>query len=164
MQDRRLAFVNGPIDRKTVSHDHLENPVSRYVVQACAVIPTALITGMRSDLPGEVTAQVTENVCPTGRYLVIPQGAKLIGTYDSKVAFGQDRLLLVWTRLIMPKGGLNRTGTPACGRSGGLHRPRRRGRSALEPAVHGGRALDGDRHRFATYRTRFARCGCHCST
>ena len=62
---------------------------------------------MRSDLPGEVTAQVTENVydSPTGRYLLIPQGAKLIGTYDSQVAFGQDRLLLVWTRLILPNGG-----------------------------------------------------------
>jgi type IV secretion system protein TrbI len=107
MQDRKLAFVNGPVDRKTVSPDHLENPVSRYVVQAGSVIAAALITGMRSDLPGEVTAQVTENVydSPTGRYLVIPQGAKLIGTYDSQVAFGQDRLLLVWTRLILPNGG-----------------------------------------------------------
>jgi type IV secretion system protein TrbI len=107
MQDRKLAFVNGPVDRKTVSPDHVENPVSRYVVQAGSVIAAALITGMRSDLPGEVTAQVTENVydSPTGRYLVIPQGAKLIGTYDSQVAFGQDRLLLVWTRLILPNGG-----------------------------------------------------------
>jgi type IV secretion system protein VirB10 len=107
MQDRNLAFVNGAVDRKTVSPDHLENPVSRYVVQAGSVIAAALITGMRSDLPGEVTAQVTENAydSPTGRYLVIPQGAKLIGTYDSQVAFGQDRLLLVWTRLILPNGG-----------------------------------------------------------
>jgi type IV secretion system protein TrbI len=107
MQDRKLAFVNGAVDRKTVSPDHLENPVSRYVVQAGSVIAAALITGMRSDLPGEVTAQVTENVydSPTGRYLVIPQGAKLTGTYDSQVAFGQDRLLLVWTRLILPNGG-----------------------------------------------------------
>jgi type IV secretion system protein TrbI len=69
MQDRKLAFVNGPVDRKTVSPDHLENPLSRYVVQAGSVIAAALITGMRSDLPGEVTAQVTENVydSPTGR-------------------------------------------------------------------------------------------------
>jgi type IV secretion system protein TrbI len=107
MQDRKLAFVNGAVDRRTVSPDHLENPVSRFVVQAGSVIAAALVTGMRSDLPGEVTAQVTENVydSPTGRYLVIPQGAKLIGTYDSQVAFGQDRLLLVWTRLILPNGG-----------------------------------------------------------
>jgi type IV secretion system protein VirB10 len=106
MQDRKLAFVNGAVDRKTVSPDHLENPVSRYVVQAGSVIAAALITGMRSDLPGQVTAQVTENVydSPTGRYLLIPQGAKLIGTYDSQVAFGQNRLLLVWTRLLLPNG------------------------------------------------------------
>jgi type IV secretory pathway VirB10-like protein len=106
MQDRKLAFVNGAVDRKTVSPDHLENPVSRYVVQAGSVIAAALITGMRSDLPGQVTAQVTENVydSPTGHYLLIPQGAKLIGTYDSQVAFGQNRLLLVWTRLLLPNG------------------------------------------------------------
>jgi type IV secretion system protein TrbI len=106
MQDRKAAFVNGAVDRKTVSPDRLENSVSRYVVQAGSVIPAALITGMRSDLPGQVTAQVTENVydSPTGRYLLIPQGSKLIGTYDSQVAFGQNRLLLVWTRLMLPNG------------------------------------------------------------
>ena len=106
MQDRKLAFLNGPVDRKTVSPDRLANPASRYVVQAGAVIPAALITGIRSDLPGQVTAQVTENVydSPTGRYLLIPQGAKLIGLYDSQISFGQDRVLLVWTRLILPNG------------------------------------------------------------
>jgi type IV secretion system protein VirB10 len=106
MQDRKLAFVNGTVDRKTVSPDRLENPASRYVVQAGSVIPAALITGLRSDLPGQVTAQVTENVydSPSGSYLLIPQGAKLVGAYDSQVAFGQDRLLLVWTRLILPNG------------------------------------------------------------
>jgi type IV secretion system protein VirB10 len=106
MQDRKLAFLNGAVDRKTVSPDRLANPASRYVVQAGAVIPAALITGIRSDLPGQVTAQVTEHVydSPTGRYLLIPQGAKLIGLYDSQISFGQDRLLLVWTRLIMPNG------------------------------------------------------------
>ena len=79
MQDRKLAFLTAPVDRKTVSPDRLANPPSRYVVQAGAVIPAALITGIRSDLPGQVTAQVTENVydSPTGRYLLIPQGSKL---------------------------------------------------------------------------------------
>jgi type IV secretion system protein TrbI len=106
MQDRKAAFVNGAVDRKTVSPDRLENSVSRYVVQAGSVIPAALITGIRSDLPGQVTAQVTENVydSPTGRYLLIPQGSKLIGAYDSQVSYGQNRLLLVWTRLIIPNG------------------------------------------------------------
>jgi type IV secretion system protein TrbI len=102
---RRLR-LNAAVDRKTVSPDRLENSVSRYVVQAGSVIPAALITGIRSDLPGQVTAQVTENVydSPTGRYLLIPQGSKLIGAYDSQVSFGQNRLLLVWNRLIIPNG------------------------------------------------------------
>ena len=106
MQDRKSAFLNGPVDRKTVGPDRLANPASRYVVQAGAVIPAALITGIRSDLPGQVTAQATENVydSPTGRYLLIPQGSKLVGLYDSQISFGQDRVLLVWTRLIMPNG------------------------------------------------------------
>jgi type IV secretory pathway VirB10-like protein len=106
MQDRKSAFLNVVVDRKTVSPDRLANPVSRYVVQAGAVIPAALITGIRSDLPGQVTAQVTENVydSPSGRFLLIPQGSKLIGVYDSQISFGQDRVLLVWTRLIMSNG------------------------------------------------------------
>ena len=106
MQDRKSAFLNAAVDRKTVSPDRLANPASRYVVQAGAVIPAALVTGIRSDLPGQVTAQATENVydSPTGRYLLIPQGSKLVGAYDSQVSFGQDRVLLVWTRLIMPNG------------------------------------------------------------
>jgi type IV secretion system protein TrbI len=106
MQERKLAFVNAPADKRTVSPDRLEIPVSRYVVQAGAVIPAALITGIRSDLPGEITAQVTENVydSPTGKYLLVPQGARLIGQYDSQISFGQSRVLLVWNRVIMPNG------------------------------------------------------------
>jgi len=106
MQERKLAFLNAAVDRKTVSPDRLADPTSRYVVQAGSVISAALVTGIRSDLPGQVTAQVTENVfdSPTGKYRLIPQGSKLIGVYDSQVAFGQDRVLLVWTRLIMPNG------------------------------------------------------------
>jgi type IV secretory pathway VirB10-like protein len=106
MQDRKVAFLTAAVDRRTVSRDRLANPASRYIVQAGAVIPAALITGIRSDLPGQVTAQVTENVydSPTGKYLLIPQGSKLIGAYDSQVSFGQDRVLLAWTRLLMPNG------------------------------------------------------------
>jgi type IV secretion system protein TrbI len=106
MQDRKLAFLNGPIDKRTVSRERLEGPASKYVVQAGSVIPAALLTGIHSDLPGQVTGQVTENVydSPSGRYLLIPQGSKLIGVYDSQVSFGQSRVLLVWTRLIFPNG------------------------------------------------------------
>jgi len=105
-QDRKLAFVNAPVDTRTTSPDRVAAPASSYVVQAGNIIPAALITGIRSDLPGQITAQVTENVfdSPTGRFLLVPQGTRLIGIYDSQVAFGQSRVLLVWTRLIMPNG------------------------------------------------------------
>lgn len=106
MQDRKLAFLNGETDRRTVSADRVQEKLSPYVVQAGTIIPAALITGIKSDLPGQITAQVTEQVydSPTGSHLLIPQGARLIGQYDSLVAFGQSRVLLVWNRLIMPDG------------------------------------------------------------
>jgi type IV secretion system protein TrbI len=105
-QDRKLAFVNASVDRRTTSPDRIAAPASSYVVQAGNVIPASLITGIRSDLPGQITAQVTENIydSPTGRFLLVPQGTRLIGVYDSQVSFGQSRVLLVWTRLIMPNG------------------------------------------------------------
>ena len=104
--DRKLAFLTAPVDRRTTSPDRVEAPASRSTVQAGSVIPAALLTGLRSDLPGQVTAQVTEPVhdSPTGRILLIPQGARLIGQYDAQVAFGQSRALLVWTRIVMPNG------------------------------------------------------------
>jgi type IV secretion system protein TrbI len=105
-QDHKLAFLNGAIDRRTTSPDHVQPAASKYILQAGAVIPAALITGLRSDLPGQVTAQVTEDVydSPTGKILLIPQGARLVGQYDAQIAFGQTRALLVWNRLIMPNG------------------------------------------------------------
>ena len=105
-QDRQLAFINAPVDRRTVASDRIAAPPTPYVVQAGAVIPAALITGIRSDLPGQITAQVTENIydSPTGRLLLIPQGTRLIGEYDNGVGFGQRRVLLVWNRLILPNG------------------------------------------------------------
>jgi type IV secretion system protein VirB10 len=105
-QDDKLAFLNGNVDRQTVSPDRLEAPASADILQAGSVIAAALLTGLRSDLPGQITAQVTENVydSPTGQILLIPQGARLVGEYDAQVAFGQSRALLVWTRLIMPNG------------------------------------------------------------
>jgi type IV secretion system protein TrbI len=105
-QDRKLAFVNASVDRRTTSPDRVAAPASSYVVQAGNVIPASLMSGIRSDLPGQITAQVTDNVydSPTGRFLLVPQGTRLIGVYDSQISFGQSRVLLVWTRLIMPNG------------------------------------------------------------
>lgn len=105
-QDKQLAFLNAPVDRRTTSSDRVTAPASPFVLQAGAVISAALITGIRSDLPGQITAQVTENIydSPTGRILLVPQGTRIIGQYDNNVQFGQRRVLLVWNRLIMPNG------------------------------------------------------------
>lgn len=105
-QGRKLDFLNQRADRAVYNPHALQDPVSPYQVMAGTVIPASLITGIKSDLPGVVIAQVTENVydTPTGRYLLIPQGARLIGKYDSVVAFGQSRALVVWNRVIMPDG------------------------------------------------------------
>ena len=82
----------------------LMDAISPYQVMSGSIISASLLTGINSDLPGFVTAQVTENVydTATGRFLLIPQGSRLIGRYDSVVTFGQKRALLVWQRLVMP--------------------------------------------------------------
>jgi type IV secretion system protein VirB10 len=70
------------------------------------VIPSIMVTGINSDLPGNIIAQVSQNVWDTakGQHLLIPQGAKLFGTYDSRVVYGQERVLVAWNRLILPDG------------------------------------------------------------
>jgi type IV secretion system protein VirB10 len=80
--------------------------LSPYELKRGSVIPATLITGLNSDLPGRITAQVSQNVydSATGYRLLVPQGAKLFGRYDSKVSFGQERVLVVWTDLIFPNG------------------------------------------------------------
>ena len=104
--DSRRAFLDRASDRRTASADRLNEPADAHILQAGSIIPAALITGIRSDLPGQITAQVTQNVydSPTGRILLIPQGSRLIGDYDADVAFGQSRVLLAWNRLILPDG------------------------------------------------------------
>ncbi|WP_297494653.1 TrbI/VirB10 family protein [Acidocella sp.] len=105
-QQRKLDVVNQD-SANDIYNDHtLQTPASSYEVLAGTVIAASLITGLNSDLPGEVTAQVTENVYDTvtGRILLVPQGSRLVGSYDSVVAFGQSRALLVWQRIIMPDG------------------------------------------------------------
>lgn len=81
-------------------------PLSEYLVQSGNIIPGVLITGINSDLPGSIVGQVRENVFDslTGNYLLIPQGTRMIGTYDSNVTWGQDRVLIVWQRLLFPNG------------------------------------------------------------
>jgi type IV secretory pathway VirB10-like protein len=105
-QQRKLDFLNQKLDSSIYNPHVLQTPASPWQVMAGSVIAASLITGINSDLPGLVTAQVTENVYDTvtGHTLLIPQGSRLIGTYDSVVAFGQSRALVVWQRIVMPDG------------------------------------------------------------
>ncbi|NCP25136.1 MAG: TrbI/VirB10 family protein [Erythrobacter sp.] len=100
------AFLERPADRRIASLEQLDKAPAAAILQAGSVIPAALITGIRSDQPGLVTALVTVNVYDslTGRMVLIPQGSRLIGDYKSDTDFGQRRVLLAWNRLIFPDG------------------------------------------------------------
>lgn len=105
-QGRKTAFVGKQDSTGDINPYALAPLPSLYTLSAGSVISASLITGLRSDLPGLVTAQVTENTydSATGRILLVPQGARLVGSYDSVVAFGQKRALIVWQRIILPDG------------------------------------------------------------
>ncbi|MES2022306.1 MAG: TrbI/VirB10 family protein [Pseudomonadota bacterium] len=105
-QQHKADFVAARDTGGDVNEHRLSQPASPDMLSAGSVIAASLITGLRSDLPGLVTAQVTERVfdSATGSILLIPQGARLIGSYDSVVAFGQKRALVVWQRIILPDG------------------------------------------------------------
>jgi type IV secretion system protein VirB10 len=105
-QSHKEGFLNARIDQAIYSPQRVQTPRSPHQLMAGSVIAAALITGLNSDLPGQVVAQVTEDVYDTvtGRFLLVPQGTRLIGKYDSHIAYGQERLLLIWTRLVMPDG------------------------------------------------------------
>lgn len=105
-QERKNALVGKANATADINPHALVQPVSPWTLQAGSIIAASLVTGLNSDLPGLVTAQVTENVYDsvTGRSLLIPQGSRLIGSYDSVVAYGQSRALVVWQRIILPDG------------------------------------------------------------
>ncbi|WP_066584488.1 TrbI/VirB10 family protein [Sphingomonas pruni] len=105
-QQRKADFVSELDPRGDVNPHRVTRSPSPYLLSAGSVIAASLITGLRSDLPGLVTAQVTERIydSATGRILLIPQGARLIGSYDSVAAFGQKRALIIWQRIIFPDG------------------------------------------------------------
>lgn len=81
-------------------------PVGPYEIKAGWDIPAVLEQALNSDLPGEIKALVRENVydTATGKYLLIPQGARLVGAYDSRVSYGQNGIQVIWNRLIFPDG------------------------------------------------------------
>lgn len=106
MQSRKEAFLDAARDKKT--EDYLRStrnaPLSDYEIKAGWEIPAVLEQSLNSDLPGEIKALVTANIydTATGRYLLIPQGSRLVGKYDSQVAYGQNGLQVAWDRIVFP--------------------------------------------------------------
>ena len=102
-QDQKEAFLKGG-STETRNSGNLQMPSSPYQVMAGTVIAGALVTGIKSDLPGDVIATVTEPVydTATGKFLLIPQGSRILGRYNSQVSYGQSRVQVVWNRIILP--------------------------------------------------------------
>ena len=102
-QEQKEAFLKGG-STETRNSGHLQMPASPYQVMAGTVIAAALVTGIKSDLPGDVIATVTEPVydTATGKFLLIPQGSRILGRYNSQVSYGQSRVQMVWNRIILP--------------------------------------------------------------
>jgi hypothetical protein len=102
-QDQKEAFLKGG-STETRNSGNLQMPASPYQVMAGTVIAGALVTGIKSDLPGDVIATVTEPVydTATGKFLLIPQGSRILGKYNSQVSYGQSRVQVVWNRVILP--------------------------------------------------------------
>ena len=111
--------------------------MSPFELKRGSVIPATLVSGINSDLPGRITAQVSQNVydSATGRYLLIPQGSKLFGRYDSNVSFGQNRVLVIWTDIIFPNGSTLQIG----------------GMAGTDAAGYGGFSDQIDNHYFQTF-------------
>lgn len=103
-QDQKEAFLSTAGSEQTRNSGSLQLPTSPYQVMAGTVIAAALVTGIKSDLPGDVIATVTEPIydTATGKFLLIPQGARLMGKYNSQVSYGQSRTQVVWNRVILP--------------------------------------------------------------
>lgn len=102
-QDQKEAFLAGGAT-ETRNSGNLQMPASPYQVMAGTVIAGALVTGIKSDLPGDVIATVTEPVydTATGKFLLIPQGSRILGRYNSQVSYGQSRVQVVWNCIILP--------------------------------------------------------------
>jgi type IV secretion system protein VirB10 len=122
-QDQKETFLKGG-STETRNSSNLQMPASPYQVMAGTVVAGALVTGIKSDLPGDVIATVTEPVydTATGKFLLIPQGARLLGKYNSQVSYGQSRVQVVWNRIILPDTSSltldNLVGTDPAGYSG----------------------------------------------
>lgn len=136
-QGAKEDFFNADLRRAGYLPNGVVVQQSRYELKRGSVIPATLITGINSDLPGRITAQVSQNVydSATGHYLLVPQGTKLLGRYDSKVAFGQSRVLVVWKDMIFPNGSTLQLG----------------GMSGTDAEGYGGFTDKVDRHYLRTF-------------
>ncbi|MFA7557816.1 MAG: TrbI/VirB10 family protein [Hydrogenophaga sp.] len=122
-QEQKEAFLK-TASTETRNSGSLQLPASPYQVMAGTVIAGALVTGIQSDLPGDVIATVTEPVydTATGKHLLIPQGSRILGRYNSQVSYGQSRVQVVWSRVILPDTSSltldNLVGSDPAGRAG----------------------------------------------
>ncbi len=122
-QHQKEAFLKGG-STETRNSGNLKMPSSSYQVMAGKVMAGALVTGIKSDLPGDVIATVTAPVydSATGKFLLIPQGSRILGKYNSQVSYGQSRVQVVWNRVILPDTSSltldNLVGTDPAGYSG----------------------------------------------
>lgn len=119
-QKRKIAFAESGTDDNIYNPHGLETPASPFQLMAGSLISASLVTGINSDLPGTVIAQVTQPVYDSisGNYVLIPQGARLIGRYQSEISFGQSRALLVWDRILFPDGRSIRISEPGADATG----------------------------------------------
>ena len=136
-QAAKEDFFNQDIAELGYLPNAVVGQMSPYELKRGSIIPATLVTGINSDLPGRITAQVSQNVydSATGRHLLIPQGAKLFGRYDSEVSFGQNRVLVIWTDVIFPDGATLQVG----------------GMAGTDTAGYGGFSDEVDNHYLETF-------------
>lgn len=136
-QKAKAEFFNQDIRDLGYLPNRVVDQMSPFELKRGSVIPATLVTGINSDLPGRIIAQVSQNVfdSATGRLLLIPQGSKLFGRYDSEVTFGQNRVLVIWTDIVFPNGSTLQIG----------------GMAGADPAGYGGFKDQVDNHFFETF-------------
>jgi type IV secretion system protein VirB10 len=125
-QDRNDGFVSGNTGTRTsVADEYVPNtrrrPMGKYELKAGSIISGVMMGGINSDMPGTIVGQVSEHIydTATGSHLLIPQGSRMVGTYDSHVVYGQNRILVVWERIVYPDGtSLNLEGMLGADQSG----------------------------------------------
>lgn len=106
VRENYATFDGKPGENRWAATNVIDAPVSPFELRAGFVIPGVMISGVNSELPGQIVAQVAQNVMDNarGQFVLIPQGSRLIGTYANTVAYGQSRVLVAWQRVVFPDG------------------------------------------------------------